>query len=116
MSDSISLSKTDAIAVVAAMAPAPSTSVRQSKLPIELPSHIPALDGIRGLAVLLVLFCHATQRPFGTVGAAEFMTGPLDKIVLAIARISWTGVDMFFVLSGFLITGILFDAKGKQKY
>lgn len=84
---------------------------------LALPSHIPALDGIRGIAVLLVLFCHATQRPFGEGGEinAHFV-GMIDKLVLVLARMSWTGVDMFFVLSGFLITGILFDAKGKDHF
>src|ERR1700691_4147019 len=46
--------------------------------------HIDSLDGIRGIAVLMVLFRHA----------GCFYTG-------------WAGVDIFFVLSGFLITGIL---------
>lgn len=82
---------------------------------LALPSHIPALDGVRGIAVLLVLFCHATQRPFGEGSDAAFV-GALDKGILSLARISWTGVDLFFVLSGFLITGILFDAKGKDHY
>src|SRR5262245_30388988 len=72
-----------------------------------LPAHIPALDGIRGLAVLLVLYCHST---FIEPGAA------FGKVFLATSRISWAGVDLFFVLSGFLITGILFDAKGKDRY
>jgi peptidoglycan/LPS O-acetylase OafA/YrhL len=84
-----------------------------------LPSHIPALDGIRGLAVLLVLFCHATQRPFeslGPEGTNAVFTGVIDKAILSVARLSWTGVDLFFVLSGFLITGILFDAKGKDHF
>jgi peptidoglycan/LPS O-acetylase OafA/YrhL len=84
---------------------------------IKLPSHIPALDGIRGFAVLLVLFCHATQRPFGDPAAINAaFNGPIDKALLTAARLSWTGVDMFFVLSGFLITGILYDAKGKQHF
>lgn len=78
-------------------------------------SHIPALDGIRGLAVLLVLFCHATGRPFGE-DAGPYFTGAIDKLVLALSKLSWTGVDLFFVLSGFLITGILFDAKGKRHF
>lgn len=82
---------------------------------LRLPSHIPALDGIRGLAVLLVLFCHATQRPFGEASNAEFVTA-LDRGILSLARLSWTGVDLFFVLSGFLITGILYDAKGKDHF
>lgn len=77
--------------------------------------HIPALDGIRGIAVLLVLFCHATGRPFGEDAGSHF-THAADKLVLALSRLSWTGVDLFFVLSGFLITGILFDAKGKRHF
>jgi peptidoglycan/LPS O-acetylase OafA/YrhL len=80
-----------------------------------LPSHIPALDGIRGLAVLMVLFCHATGRPFGE-GANEAFAGAIDRNLLSLARLSWSGVDLFFVLSGFLITGILFDAKGKNHF
>jgi peptidoglycan/LPS O-acetylase OafA/YrhL len=81
-----------------------------------LPSHIPALDGIRGLAVLLVLFCHATQRPFHAEDANAVFHGGIDKAILTLARFSWSGVDLFFVLSGFLITGILFDAKGKDHF
>lgn len=80
-----------------------------------LPSHIPALDGIRGIAVLMVLFCHATGRPFGET-ANDIFTGAIDRNLLAMARLSWSGVDLFFVLSGFLITGILFDAKGKNHF
>src|SRR3954465_1413637 len=81
-----------------------------------LPSHIPALDGIRGIAVLLVLFCHATQRPFPGETASLILSGGIDKMIISLARFCWTGVDLFFVLSGFLITGILFDAKGKDHF
>lgn len=80
-----------------------------------LAGHIPALDGIRGLAVILVLFCHGTGRAFGET-ANEVFSGPIDRTILSLARVSFTGVDLFFVLSGFLITGILFDAKGKDHY
>src|SRR5262245_5427661 len=83
---------------------------------LRLPSHIPALDGIRGLAVLLVLFWHATQRPFAAEAANINFDSGIDRVVLSLARVSWTGVDLFFVLSGFLITGILFDAKGKNYF
>lgn len=69
--------------------------------------HIPALDGIRGLGVILVLFYH--------YGSSTMALG-LGTSVLQVTGIGWSGVDLFFVLSGFLITGLLYDAKGKQNY
>ncbi len=53
--------------------------------------HFRPLDGLRGVAVSMVFWCHYGQTFKGTWWG-------------------WTGVDLFFVLSGFLITGILFDA------
>ena len=67
-------------------------------------ARLPGLDGLRGIAVGLVLVFHFTEWT-GSAGAA---LGP----VLRLASIGWCGVDLFFVLSGFLITGILSDAKG----
>ncbi|TCQ82715.1 peptidoglycan/LPS O-acetylase OafA/YrhL [Ochrobactrum sp. BH3] len=66
------------------------------------------LDGLRGLAILLVIVFHLTLvYPFAEAEKSFFyMSG----------GIGWIGVDLFFVLSGFLITGILIDAKGKQNY
>ena len=69
---------------------------------------MPTLDGLRGVAVLLVLVCHSTML--------NDIPGPAGKLGLALARLSWAGVDLFFVLSGFLITGILFDAKGRDNF
>lgn len=69
--------------------------------------HIPALDGFRGIGILLVLVYHYS------LSASAF---DLDNWVTAIGTAGWSGVDMFFVLSGFLITGILYDAKGKEHY
>lgn len=63
-------------------------------------NRIPQLDSIRGLAVLVVLL-HNTDK--------NLYTG-------AIARNGWMGVDLFFVLSGFLITGILLDTKEDADY
>ena len=54
-------------------------------------TYFPALDGIRALAFLMVFGAHYADLPWG-----------------------WTGVDVFFVLSGFLITGILFDTRNDE--
>jgi peptidoglycan/LPS O-acetylase OafA/YrhL len=69
--------------------------------------HVPALDGLRGLAILLVLVEHFTRlQP----------TTALEQLVSRGAAVGWVGVDLFFGLSGFLITGILLDAKGGQRF
>src|SRR5262249_53287170 len=72
--------------------------------------HIPALDGVRGLAILTVILFHCLDW----AGPTETHTA--DLAVRAVARVGWAGVDLFFVLSGFLITGILLDARGKPHY
>ena len=57
-----------------------------------------ALDVLRGLAIVLVLVRHIPAKPGD------------DEVVLgALFRAGWTGVDLFFVLSGFLISGLLFQ-------
>jgi len=71
-------------------------------------THLPALDGLRGVAVLLVVICHISEQFYPPNVAA--------RCLQAVAFVGWTGVDLFFVLSGFLITGILFDAKGGSGY
>jgi len=65
---------------------------------------IPALDGVRGIAILLVLVWHyyVPLIPKLTENR-ESVVGYIDKV----CRLTWSGVDLFFVLSGFLITGIL---------
>jgi peptidoglycan/LPS O-acetylase OafA/YrhL len=65
--------------------------------------HIASLDGIRGIAILLVLFFHCFEN---------IPVFPVNYI----SEIGWVGVDLFFVLSGFLITGILVDSKGRENY
>ncbi len=71
--------------------------------------HITALDGLRGLAVLLVLIFHIFQVE------AEPASG-LARLAYKATRVGQSGVDLFFVLSGFLITGILADTKGERGY
>jgi peptidoglycan/LPS O-acetylase OafA/YrhL len=81
---------------------------RESSLHVE--NREPVLDGIRGLAILLVLWHH-------TVIFSGFRpAGPIDQQVWQTAFSSWLGVDLFFVLSGYLITGILHDAKSSPRY
>lgn len=60
------------------------------------PGHVPALDGLRGLAILMVVLHHAAV-PILAAHRAEF--GPWLGLLLN----GWLGVDLFFVLSGFLI-------------
>jgi peptidoglycan/LPS O-acetylase OafA/YrhL len=68
--------------------------------------HLPALDGLRGLAVLIVFAFH-------TLGGAH-STNPLVRFFGYSIQGGWSGVTLFFILSGFLITGILFDSKGND--
>lgn len=69
---------------------------------------IPALDGLRGLAILLVLLRHSIA---GTETTSRFLAACLAPL-----RLAWSGVDLFFVLSGFLIGGILLDARASPRY
>ncbi|MDB5448653.1 MAG: acyltransferase 3, partial [Phenylobacterium sp.] len=73
----------------------------------QLNAHVPALDGVRGCAVLLVVVYHFAN--------SFYVLGFTNPIVSA-ARIGWLGVDVFFALSGFLITGILLDTKSSANY
>ena len=73
--------------------------------------HVPALDGLRGIAVLVVIVYHFTAGHVSTSIGHSF-----HGIASQFANIGWGGVDLFFVLSGFLITGILYDAKGAPHY
>lgn len=78
------------------------TSVRSGK-------HVPALDGLRGLAILLVLSWHS-------VFSYKLQHQPRLQWLLNLGGMSWSGVDLFFVLSGFLIGGILLDARESPRY
>ena len=68
---------------------------------------IPELDGLRGLAILLVVLNHYMDLPEHGWVSIHFHD---------IFSLCWTGVDLFFVLSGFLIGGILLDYRDTENY
>lgn len=74
----------------------------------KLQGHVPALDAIRGLAILGVLLFRFGGGSDGYANAGTSVVPLID--------VGSRGVDLFFVLSGFLITGILFDSKSKAGY
>jgi hypothetical protein len=71
---------------------------------------IAELDGLRGVAIGMVVIYHY----FITEMGADPRT--LGAYALAAGRLGWSGVDLFFVLSGFLIGGILLDARTSSNY
>ena len=71
---------------------------------------IPELDGLRGLAILLVLIWHYGHDANSALGHLWFY------YLKNSTSLFWSGVDLFFVLSGFLIGGILLDARNSPNY
>jgi peptidoglycan/LPS O-acetylase OafA/YrhL len=81
-----------------------------SSAPVPIPGHIDELDGIRGIAAILVVFHHISQ---------SFPAEPSSQILrlwLALTHAGWLGVDIFFALSGFLITRVLLGSRGRPHY
>ncbi len=71
---------------------------------------VPQLDGLRGIAILLVISLHyLNDSEHGAFGSFLYRFG-------CAFRLGWSGVDLFFVLSGFLIGGILLDARRAENY
>src|SRR5580700_4204252 len=74
-------------------------------------SAMPELDTVRGLAVLLVLFFHGFGFQFASARLPR-----LAHLFVVATMPGWVGVNLFFVLSGFLITGILLDSKNHPHF
>jgi len=82
----------------------PTTSIRSAPR-----AHIEELDGLRGLAILLVFVFHSCYRPSSSFQHHGYPL--IATLLLRMVDLGWSGVDLFFILSGYLITGILLSAR-----
>lgn len=85
------------------------SSDHNSKIP---DNRVADLDGVRAIAIWMVLLLHVVFVFPSSPGALGFIPTPL----LLILSHGWLGVDLFFMLSGFLITGILLGSKHRSHY
>src|SRR5262245_13203211 len=74
-------------------------------------ARISELDGLRGLAILLVLLWHYAVGP-----VIVHQSTLANFLIVRSLNLAWSGVDLFFVLSGFLIGGILLDHRDTTHY
>jgi peptidoglycan/LPS O-acetylase OafA/YrhL len=72
---------------------------------------MPELDTLRGIAILAVLFYHGFEWSYGLNAVSGFA-----KLFMYATLPGWLGVNLFFVLSGFLITGVLLDSRSRPRF
>ena len=68
------------------------------------------LDGLRGFALIMILLFHSVSQE------GEYPAGSFLAYLQRSNGLGWTALDLFFVLSGFLIGGILMDARDSPSY
>ncbi len=73
---------------------------------------MPELNAVRGVAILMVFLFHA----FEDFNPAASNVPAWEHLFLSTVSLGWIGVNLFFVLSGFLITGILLDSANRPRY
>lgn len=71
---------------------------------------VPELDGIRGIAILLIILWHYGNN---LIQNDAFTWAPYFKIA---TQYGWGGVDLFFILSGFLLGGLLINNRDSEYY
>lgn len=87
---------------------APAALVAPSQPSRKTDARIPELDGLRGFAILIVVVWHYFVMASAKSPSMPWYLTPL--------RLTWSGVDLFFVLSGFLLSGILLDNQRSGTY
>lgn len=85
-------------------------SIEEKTAPLSL--HISELDGVRAIAIWMVLIGHLY---WGFSVPPDTYDG-MPRLIYQVISHGWLGVDLFFILSGFLISGILIDSKQKKNY
>lgn len=78
--------------------------------PPDFSRRFPQLDGLRGVAIAMVVLFHYVD--LAVLGGAPRIL----NLLVRPASVGWSGVDLFFVLSGFLIGGILLDERESANY
>lgn len=71
--------------------------------------YVPALDGIRGVAIIWVVFHNTRDLPYPAPGG-------VFHVLSLLGHMGWIGVQLFFGLSGFLITAGLLDSRSARNY
>jgi peptidoglycan/LPS O-acetylase OafA/YrhL len=97
---------------VAQQLPTAASSITPPAKPANRGGRIGAVDGARGAAILLVMLHHFSMYGHGLKPSGLF----IDRLYYRLTDVGTVGVDLFLVVSGFLITGILYDTKHGKGY